>query len=85
MPPPRREPDKDDWIIFAADFLVDHLTPEGRVEILDAQYPESHMYLAGAVPGMVLGLRHMQMGLKKVPRGRVAEAPGDGREREESR
>ena len=47
MPPPRREPDKDDWITFAADFLVDHMIPEGRVEILDTQYPESHMYLAG--------------------------------------
>ena len=47
MPLPRREPDKDDWVIFAADFLVDHLTPTGRVEILDTQYPESHMYLAG--------------------------------------
>ena len=43
----RRESDKDDWILFAADFLVDHITDEGRVEILDTQYPESHMYLAG--------------------------------------
>lgn len=43
----RREPDKDDWILFAADFLVDHMTAEGRVKIDDTQYPEGHLYLAG--------------------------------------
>ena len=49
MPVERRELDKNDWILFAADFLVEHMTDEGRVEILDTQYPESHMYLAADV------------------------------------
>ena len=47
MPIQRRETDKDEWILFAADFLVDHMTDEGRVDIRDTQYPEGHLYLAG--------------------------------------
>ena len=47
MPCQRREIDKDDWILLAADFLLDHLKADGRIEIFDTQYPESHLYLSG--------------------------------------
>lgn len=43
----RREADKESWVLVAADSLLDHLRPDGRVEITDTQYPESHTYLAG--------------------------------------
>ena len=49
MPLERREADKTDWVLLAADFLERHLTPEGRVDIRDGQYPESHIYLAGSL------------------------------------
>ena len=43
----RRESDKTEWIRFAADVLLNHLRPDGRIEITDTQYPETHLYLGG--------------------------------------
>ena len=47
IPAARRESDRADWIPFAKDFLLDHLRPDGRIEITDTQYPEGHLYLGG--------------------------------------
>jgi len=49
QPAERREADKDEWVLHAADFLLSHMRADGRVEIVDTQYPEGLLYLAGDV------------------------------------